>query len=76
MRLTIVVKHADLKFIWLYFSNLVCWNHLQATMMDLQYYEITTDDFKDLMKNAVRLNKNLLFFCRQEHLFLKSWITD
>ena len=30
-----------------------------------QYFEITEDDFDLHMENAIRLNSELLFFCRQ-----------
>ena len=38
-----------------------------------QYFEITEDDFDLQMENAVRLNAELLFFCRQGSVSTPVW---
>ena len=38
-----------------------------------QYFEITEDDFDLQMENAVRLNAELLFFCRQGSVPTPVW---
>ena len=38
-----------------------------------QYFEITEDDFDLQMENAVRLNSELLFFCRQGSVSTPVW---
>ena len=38
-----------------------------------QYFEITQDDFDLQMENAVRLNSELLFFCREGSVPSPVW---